>query len=77
MFCIRNKMIDIWHRTYDMVQHSILQVVPPHQPHPFAFGFKKVLMAGQFSMVRYQFQINDNGFLQTHILSMIIHRKHQ
>ena len=48
-----------------MTQHSEPQVVPSHKPHPFAFGFNKVSMAGQFIMVRYQFQINDNSSFYT------------
>ena len=41
MFCNRNEMIDI----LAIVQHWDLHVVPWYKPHPFAFGFNKVLMA--------------------------------
>lgn len=57
MFCSINKIID----SFSYGTSFSPAFVPWYKPRPFAFS--KMLMAGQLSMVQYQFHKIDHGFL--------------
>ena len=63
MLCNRNEMIDIFSygATFSLACCTMVQALP------ICIWIQHlVLMAGQLSMMQYQFQIIDHGFLQTH-----------